>query len=584
MLHENHLSVKVFRLTMKSNVVLRIRMVTAVVFLFASILVVRLYFVQIVYGQDFSNRADRQYVMPSPNLYDRGSIFFEDKDGRLISGATLKSGFTIALNPGAIEDPYNAYNKIASVLSINKEQFKSISNKKNDQYEENRKKVSDDIGNKKKYYDIPGLGIYKERWRFYPGGTLAAHTLGFVGYDGDELSGRYGLERYYNDTLTKDNNSLYINFFAEIFANISVFNPGKVKRTGDIITSIEPSVQLYLEDRLEEVHTKWNSKQTAGIIMNPRNGEIYAIGVYPVFNLNSFAEEDSLQIFSNPIVESVYEMGSIVKPLTMAAGIDTGVITSGTMYNDRGTITLDGATISNFDGKGRGRVSMQDVLSQSLNTGAVFVVARMGNDIFREYMLSYGVGEETGIDLPNESAGLVDNLNSPRDIEYATASFGQGIAMTPISIVRALSTLANEGVLVTPHVVKKIRYDSGITKKVSYNDGERVLKKETAEEVTRMLVQVVDEALLGGKVKIKNYSVAAKTGTAQIAKSDERGYYDDRFFHSFFGYFPAYDAQFLIFLYTLEPKEVRYASQTLTHPFMDIVSFLINYYEVLPDR
>lgn len=569
---------------MKSSVVSRIRIVTALVFLFASILVVRLYFVQIVSGQDFSNRADRQYVQPNQILYDRGSIFFEDKDGLRFSGATLKSGFTVALQPDSIVDPYKAYNKIASVLSIDKEQFITKSNKKGDPYEVVAKQVSTEIGRKIDDFNISGVGIYKEQWRFYPGGTLAAHTLGFVGYDGDDLSGRYGLERYYNDTLSRDDNGLYVNFFAEIFANISVFNSGKAKRTGDIITSIEPSVQLYLEDRLEEVHTKWNSKQTAGIIMNPRNGEIYALGVYPVFNSNSFEKEDSVQIFSNPIVESVYEMGSIIKPLTIAAGIDAGAITSGTMYNDRGSITLNGLTISNFDGKGRGYVSMQEVLSQSLNTGAAFVVERMGNDVFREYMLSYGVGEETGIDLPNESAGLVENLNSPRDIEYATASFGQGIAMTPISTVRALSTLANGGELVTPHLVKSIRYDSGLTKKISYNDGERVLKKETAEEVTRMLVQVVDEALLKGQVKIQNYSVAAKTGTAQIAKSDERGYYDDRFLHSFFGYFPAYDAQFFIFLYTLEPKGVRYASQTLTRPFMDTVSFLINYYEVPPDR
>ncbi len=208
----------------------------------------------------------------------------------------------------------------------------------------------------------------------------------------------------------------------------------------------------------------------------------------------------------------------------------------------------------------------------------------MGNRVFADYMLSYGVADETGIDLPNESAGLVDNLNSPRDLEYATASFGQGIAMTPIAMIRALSVLASGGTLITPHIAKKIKYTSGLSKNVSFNDGERVLKQESAEEITRMLVNVVDDALLGGTVALPNYSIAAKTGTAQIARIGERGYYDDRFLHSFFGYFPAYDAEYLIFLYTLEPKEVRYASQTLTHPFIDTVKFLINYYEIPPDR
>ena len=169
-------------------------------------------------------------------------------------------------------------------------------------------------------------------------------------------------------------------------------------------------------------------------------------------------------------------------------------------------------------------------------------------------------------------------------IEYATAAFGQGIAMTPIGTVRALSTLANGGELITPHLVQRIKYKTGFSKEISFVDGNRVITEETATEITRMLVKVVDEALLGGTVKIDNYSIAAKTGTAQIARLEERGYYDDRFLHSFFGYFPAYDAQFFVFFLTLEPKEVRYASQTLTRPFMDTVNFLINYYNIPPDR
>ena len=306
--------------------------------------------------------------------------------------------------------------------------------------------------------------------------------------------------------------------------------------------------------------------------------------MYPTFDANNLSGEEFTSILSNPLVENIYEMGSIIKTLTMAAGLDSGAVTAKTTYYDHGFIDIDEYTISNFDSKGRGRVNMQEVLRQSLNTGAVFVSSEMGNDVFAKYMKSYSIGEETGIDLPNESAGLISNLDSPRNIEYATASFGQGIAMTPIATVRALSVLANGGVLVTPHIAQVIKYRNGLSKKVSFNDGERVIKEASSREITRMLVKVVDEALLGGTVKITNYSIAAKTGTAQIAKVDERGYYDDRFLHSFFGYFPAYDPEFLIFLYTVEPKQVRYASQTLTHPFIDIVKFLTNYYAIPPDR
>ena len=376
---------------------------------------------------------------------------------------------------------------------------------------------------------------------------------------------------------------MYVNFFAEIFANINSAVFKKSDRSGDVIISVEPSVQLFLENKLVEVNKEWNSKLTAGVILNPQNGEIYAMGVYPTFNVNEFQKEGGSAIFSNPIIESVYEMGSIIKPLTMVAGIDAGAVTATTTYYDAGSIDLSGYTISNYDGKSHGRVSMQEVLSQSLNTGVAFVVGEMGNKRFADYILSFGVGDETGIDLPNESVGLVDSFDSPRDLEYATASFGQGIAMTPISTVRALSVIANGGKLITPHLAKKIKYTSGLSKTLSF-ENERVLKEKSAEEITRMLVNVVDDALLGGEVKLDNYSVAAKTGTAQIANLEDGGYYENKFLHSFFGYFPAYDAEYLVFLYTVEPKEVRYASQTLTHPFIDTVKFLINYYEVPPDR
>ncbi|MBL7045092.1 MAG: penicillin-binding protein 2 [Parcubacteria group bacterium] len=568
---------------MKSGLLIRIRIISGIVFLVAIILLGRLYFVQIMHGEDFSNDADRQYTNAGQDLYNRGSIFLNDKDKRLVSGATLRSGFTIAINPKNIVDEEDVYKKLSALIEIDQDTFFLRAGKKADPYEEIAKRVDPDIAHAIEDLDLDGVSIYKDRWRFYPGESLAAQTLGFVGFIGDEFSGRYGLERYYNDVLERSSDGMYVNFFAEIFANINsaVFKKGN--RSGDVVVSIEPSVQLFLENKLAEVNDKWDSKQTAGVIVNPQNGEIYAMGVYPSFNINKFHKEENSSVFVNPIVESVYEMGSIIKPLTMVAGIDAGAVTATTTYNDRGSIELSDYTISNFDGKARGVVPMQEVLSQSLNTGVAFVVEKTGNKRFADYMLSFGIGDETGVDLPNESAGLVENLKSPRDLEYATASFGQGIAMTPIATVRALSVLANGGKLITPHLAKKIKYTSGLSKTMTFVD-ETVLKQESVEDVTRMLVEVVDEALLGGKVKFDNYSVAAKTGTAQIADRENGGYYEDKFLHSFFGYFPAYDAKYLIFLYTIEPQEVRYASQTLTYPFADTVQFLINYYEVPPDR
>jgi cell division protein FtsI/penicillin-binding protein 2 len=227
---------------------------------------------------------------------------------------------------------------------------------------------------------------------------------------------------------------------------------------------------------------------------------------------------------------------------------------------------------------------MQEILNQSLNTGVSWIVTQMGREKFRSYFLNYGLGEKTGIDLPGEAVGLVSNLHEPRDVEYATASFGQGIALTPVETIRALATLANGGKLVTPHLAERVEFDDGSVEEISYPEPKQVLTEETSEEISRMLSVVVDDALRGGGVALPNHSIGAKTGTAQIADPNGGGYYEDKYLHSFFGYFPAFEPRFIVFMYTVEPQNVRYASETLTDPFMEIARFLINYYSIPPDR
>ncbi|MFA6338920.1 MAG: penicillin-binding protein 2 [Candidatus Paceibacterota bacterium] len=561
---------------------IRIYIIIGLIFLFASCLVFKLYLVQIVNGDSFRLKANHQYTNSTQNVYDRGTIYFQNKDGELFRAATLNSGFTLTINPKLIENVEDAYTKISSITPIDKNTFISQAGKKDDSYEEIARRVPDDVAQKIFALKIKGVSIYEDRWRTYPGNKLASNVLGFVGWKGDVLSGQYGLERYYDDLLARDNQNVYTNFFADLFLNIN--NLTNDRSEGDLITTIDPSISAALDSELKKVNEKWNSKFTAGIVINPQNGEIYAMSVYPTFDPNTYNAEKDPGIFSNPLVESVYEMGSIMKPLTMAAALDMKAVTAHTTYNDKGSITLNNKTIYNFDKKARGVVDMQEVLNQSLNVGMAFVAGKMGNKALSEYLLSYGLGEETGIDLPNEVRGMVKNLDSSRDVEHATAAFGQGIAVTPIETVRALSSLANGGLLINPHVVKKIDYKIGTSKNIAIQDGKRVLKKESSEEITRMLVEVVDKALLGGTVKMQNYSIAAKTGTAQIANNESGGYYADKYLHSFFGYFPAYNAKYLIFLYTVEPKGVSFASHTLTEPFIDITKFLINYYEVPPDR
>ncbi len=542
-------------------------------------------------GQAYSELADRQYVTPTNNIYERGTIFFQSrsingKDGQLIAAATQTAGFKLAINPSKIVNAEDIYKKLTKIIVLNHDYFINKASKTNDPYEEVANHLSKKEADAISFLKIPSLNIFKEKWRFYPGGSLASHVLGLVGYKNTELGGRYGLERFYNNELLRTDNKLYVNFFAEVFSDINrTLFKDKISE-GDVVTTIEPTVQSFLEKKLTEVKEKYQIDSIGGIIMNPKDGSIYAMSVKPDFNPNNFSQVKDVAIFSNPIVENVLEFGSVVKPLVMAGALDAGVVTADTTYDDKGEVAIEDHKISNFDKKGRGPdISMQEVLNQSLNTGMVFVEQKLGKERLRDYFLSYGIKDKTGIDLPNETSGLVSNiLNSPREIEYANAAFGQGIALTPIELIRALASLANGGNLVVPHIVKEIRYDDGFSKKITYPITRTKITQKTSEEITRMLVNVMDQAIKGGLAKLDHFSVAVKTGTAQVADNTTGGYYEDRHNHSFFGYFPAYDPEFIVFLYAINPKDVPYAATTWTDPFLDITKFLLNYYEIPPDR
>ncbi len=571
----------------RNAAIVRIRIITGIVLFVALVLVARLYQLQIISFETYVARGEGQYIHTVHNLYDRGSIYFTTRGGEKVSAATIQSGYTLSLDPSRVENAEALYEALKSYLYIDKETFIHRATLENRVDVEVREELKEEEALTIKALSLPGVSLTRQRWRYYPGGPLAARTIGFVGFEGktagEEPVGRYGLERYYEDTLHRKSEELSVNFFAELFTNLGnlVFEDPD-KKEGDVVTTIEPTVARLLQNELLEANEIWRSELTGGIIINPKTGEIYAIDAVPTFNPNARGTS-TLDHFTNPLVGARYELGSIIKALTMASGIDSKAVSANTTYYDAGFIELDTMTISNYDKRGRGTVDMQQVLSQSLNTGVAFVVKTMGQQRFLEYFNKLKLGSETGIDLVGEIHGDMENLNTTRNIEYATASYGHGIALTPIAATRALAALGNGGVLITPHLGKTIEYEDGTSKEVMFPEGERVWSEETSEEITRMLVKVVDEALRGGKVSLPEHSIAAKTGTALLV-SDTGGYYDDRYLHSFFGYFPAYDPEFLVFLYTVNPQGVTYASDTLTEPFMNITKFLINYYNIPPDR
>ncbi len=559
-------------------------MLTVCIIAIALVIVGRLYVLQMMRGGSYASKADAQFVAPPSPLLDRGSIYFTDKDNAQIVAATLKDGFSLAVNPSKVTNVEQLYAALKNIIPQTHDEFVAKATKQGSQYQLLAQHLDSSIGVALEKQQLAGLTISQDRWRLYPGDSLAAQELGFVAYNGDGQEGRYGLERQYNETLERNDSDLYANFFVELFGGVQSLIQGDPQQ-GDVITTIEPSVQAELERQLVAYDQQWHPKLAGGIIMNPQDGEVYAMAVSPTFDLNSFNTQTDPLMYANPMVQNVYEMGSIIKPLTMAAGIDSGAVTEATTYNDTGCITIDTKKICNFDFKARGVIPMQQILSQSLNVGASFVATQMGSTTMRHYFLDeYQLGTKTGIDMPGEVHGIVDNLHSPRAVEYDTASFGQGVAITPVETVRALATLANGGYLVTPHLVRDIRYTTGVSSPPQAWPKVQVLKPDTTTTVSRMLTTVVDTALAHGADKLDHYSVAAKTGTAQIANPAGGGYYTDKWLHSFVGYFPSYDARFIVFLFAVEPVGAPYASTTLAPPWHALTQFLINYYDVPPDR
>ncbi|MES2623060.1 MAG: penicillin-binding protein 2 [Patescibacteria group bacterium] len=373
--------------------------------------------------------------------------------------------------------------------------------------------------------------------------------------------------------------------FAELFSGAKKVLTDRENLEGDIYTTIEPTVQKELQRSVQVVQDKQHSQLTGAIIMDPYTGEIRAMAQVPGFNPEDTKGISDISVYKNDAVEGSHEMGSIIKPLTMAVGIDTGKVHANTTYSDAGFVKVRDRTIYNFDKKARGTITLQTALSQSLNTGFVHIAQLVGNDELTKYFLKFGLGEKTGIDLPDESAPLTKNLEKG-DVEHATASFGQGIAMTPLGTIRALSVLANGGYLVQPHVIEKVKHSVGTVQTTNIpklDPDKALLKAATIDEIRGMLVYNVDNALLDGKRKNPHYSIGAKTGTAQIA-SQNGGYIEGKNMHTFIGFFPAYNPKFIVFMYTIDPRVSQYASESLANSFLDLTDFLIQYYQVAPDR
>ncbi len=565
------------------------------------ILIIALLTIYLLYDNQF-NKSIKGVVgahLPFRSVGDRGHIFFTDKEGAPHLVASTHFGYNLNISPLELrqDDLEEIYEHLNEEIDIDREDFLARARKpNNDEYEvitkDLSKSVRDGIQKRITNYGLTGVWLESFKKREYIHGSLGAHVVGFVSVDSNDATrGQYGIENIFDDVLSVSNKTV------KSTGTVLKEQLNEVPRTkssggGSVFLSIDINAQRELEVQLKDIQKRWEAKKVGGIIMNPYNGMVVAMGAVPTFNPNTFNTVSDYSLFNNPNIEDVYEMGSVFKALTLAIALDSGRVSPEDTYNDTGSVVIDGRKISNYDKRGRGpNTPIQTIISQSLNTGAVFLLEKTTVGIYKDYIQRFRFNDVTRIDLPKEVPGLVSNLNSSRTIEFATASYGHGIAVTPIAAIRAFASLANGGLIIQPYVVSDIQQShvGGIitaptnTDTANIRERKRVFKESTVDQVTEYLIRAYDRGVLGGSLRNTRYSIAAKTGTAQLVDPKTGKYAEGKFLHSFVGYFPARNPEYIIFLYAVDPQ-AQFASDTLARPFSALTKFLISYYAIPPDR
>jgi cell division protein FtsI/penicillin-binding protein 2 len=440
-----------------------------------------------------------------------------------------------------------------------------------------------------KEFSLPGLGFDLQPYRYYPENEIASQLLGFVTYNDGEGQGRYGLEEFFNEELFGKYGSLKTEKGGA--GSVMIVNDReyiKPESGSDIILTIDRNIESMACQKLKEAVAKHGAAGGSVVIMNPKTGAIIAMCSVPDFNPNDYKNVKDISHYNNPAIFYQYEPGSVFKTVTMAIAIDQGKVSPATTYNDKGQIMIDGwpkpIKNSDFSTHGpHGVVDMTAVLDNSLNTGAIFAMNQAGSKVFADYVKKFGFGEKTGIELGSESSGNIDNLlkNKVREIDAATASFGQGLAVTPLQMLMPYQAIANKGMMMKPYIVKTIIKANGLKEETTPKQSGRIISEKTAVTVSAMLVNVVEQGH-SKKAAIDGYYIGAKTGTAQVATVG--GYSANEYIHTFIGIAPIDDPAFVMLTKIDKPQDVQYAEGSALPLWRDIADFILNYYAVPKTR
>lgn len=563
---------------------MRIFWIKAFFLLFFLAIVARLFYWQVVNAPLLQSQAEKQYFTDAKVGALRGKILFSD--GSIL--ASSNPVFTLFAQPKVIPEnqKVDLSYKLAKVLTEDSEDVdkaaKDILNKISQDlfWVPVKKNVNVDTKRQIEQLKLTGVGFNVGSSRFYPEGSSSAHLLGFVGSDAKgESTGYFGLEGYYDGELKgisglikheKDASGLPI--------LIGSFLNSEARNGKDLSVYIDRYVQFIVERALKQGIEKYGAKAGLVVIMDPKTGGILAQASYPNYDLQNFFDYPK-EYYKNPTVADQYEPGSTFKVLVMSGAINEDLVKPDTQCDIcAGQISLGGFSIRTWNNEYHPNITMSDVIVHSDNTGMVFVGQKLGLDKFYSYLENFGLGKLTDIDLQDETVPDIRPKESWREIDLATASFGQGIAVTPIQMVTAVASIANGGNLMEPHVVKEIR-DGNRIFEIKPKVIRQVINDSTAKVMTEIMVKAVEEGEAQW-VKIKGFKIAGKTGTAQIPVA---GHYDpNKTIASFVGFAPADDPKFVMLVRYDQPSASIYGSETAAPTFFDIAKQLFTYYKIAP--
>ena len=547
------------------------------------VVIAQLVKVQIIDHQFYVNWARDQRVrsitMDQP---PRGTI--HDRDGYLLAGNGVR--YAIEAAPPYVTDKANAAEKLAEVLHVPALQMRTLLETKDEHGQPATwvaiaPSVSRDIGEEVAKQEIGGVAVHPLWKREYPEGTLASHVLGFS----TPVTGYYGIEGFY-DTMLRPEPIKWegpVDIASEPIPWEPIF--GEFPRRGvRLELTLDRTVQMLTEQELE--HAIWEYEADGGtiIVMDPKTFGILAMASWLPYDPERYGElvEQNPPPFEDPAVSKQYEPGSVFKVLTVAAALDSGTVAPSTAYNDQGWIEVGGQAIWNATRELYGQQSVTGIMVHSLNVGAAWLSTLMGPEIFYSYLQEFGIGRPTGVDLASEVSG---QLWLPEDIEHwhpsnlGTNAFGQGVAVTPLQMVTAVATVVNDGARLRPHVVGRRIASTGKVSVFQPVFEQQVISPETAQQVTEMMVQVVEEGAT--LAQVAGYRVGGKTGTAQIPVPG--GYAREGTIATFIGFGPVPDPEVLILVKLDRPQASPWASKTAAPSFARLAARLFVVLGIPPD-